>query len=481
MADPDTPKKLFAGPRLKRLRRDRGLSQSRMAAELGFSTSYLNLVERNQRPVSAQFLLRLAEIYDVDLSAFAGTDEARAFADLSEILADPLFAGLGLGRGDMQDLADASPRAVEAMGLLYGAYRQARQNASDLTSRVARDAVHTSDGGQPVDAVRDFIHDQRNHFPDLDEAAEVRHSEIGLDREDAFLALSARLDEAHGVRVRIMPYEVMPEMLRYFDHHRRQLQLSELLDGPSRNFQIAALLAQLEQGEMIDGHVRRARLAEDEAGRMLRISLANYFAGALIMPYGRFLEDARALGYDVAHLGRRFGASFEQVCHRLTTLQRPGAKGIPFFFIRLDKAGNVSKRFSAGRFHFSRFGGTCPLWRVHDAFANPGRIIPQLVQMPDETTYFTISRTVSRASNRFDAPDQEFAVSLGCDLAHARDLVYARGFNLEAADATPIGPTCRLCERQACPQRAAPPLSARLIVDERSRGVSPYRFVRESG
>ena len=471
-------KKIFAGPRIRRLRREQGLSQSQMASELGFSTSYLNLVERNQRPVSAQFLLRLAEVYDVELTAFAGTDEARAFADLSEIMADPMFKGMSLSRGEMQDMADAAPQAVEAMSLLYRTLQQAKQSASELSTQVA-DRDGGGDSHFPVDEVRDFIHDHKNHFPELDEAAEALHEELGLQRDDAFMVLSGRLDEEHGIRVRIMPHEVMPETLRHYDLHRRQLLLSEMLDASARVFQLALQLAMLEFKPMIQRLGDRQTWQTEEARRLVRISLANYFAGALLMPYRRFLEDAKKLKYDIEHLGRRYGTSFEQVCHRLTTMQRPGERGVPFFFIRVDKAGNISKRFSAGRFHFSRFGGTCPLWRVHDTFTTPGRIDTQIIQMPDETRYFSVARTVKRVGSLYGQPDQQLAIGLGCDIAYARELVYAKGHDLENPDATPVGPNCRLCERPACPQRANPPLTKTLILDERSRGVSAYRFSQE--
>lgn len=472
-------KKIFAGPRIRRLRRERGLSQSQMSSELGFSTSYLNLVERNQRPVSAQFLLRLAEVYDVELAAFAGTDEARAFADLSEIIADPMFKSLGLSRGEMQDMADSAPRAVDAFTLLYKSFQQAKQNATELSSQFAERDGMELDAVFPVDEVRDFIHERKNYFAELDEAAESTHEELGLQRDDAFMVLSSRLDEEHGIRVRIMPHEVMPETLRHFDLHRRQLLISEMLDASARIFQLAVQLAQLEFKPMIQRITDTHTFQTEEARRLSRISLANYFAGALLMPYGRFLGDAKALKYDIEHLGRRYRTSFEQVSHRLTTLQRPGERGVPFFFIRVDKAGNISKRFSAGRFHFSRFGGTCPLWQVHDTFTTPGRIATQIIQMPDSTTYFSIARTVKRVGALYGQPDQQLAIGLGCDIAFARDLVYAKGHDLEQPDATPVGPNCRLCERPACPQRANPPLTRNLVLDERSRGISAYRFSQE--
>ncbi len=194
------------------------------------------------------------------------------------------------------------------------------------------------------------------------------------------------------------------------------------------------------------------------------------------MPYRKFHAAAEALGYDVEVLGARFGASFEQVAHRLTTLARANARGIPFFLVRVDSAGNVSKRFSSGRFPFSQFGGTCPLWNLHSTFRTPGQVATQIVELPDASRWFSIARTVRRAFNPWGAPDPQFVVGLGCELKYAHRLVYARGHDLASADATPIGINCRLCERVACPQRAAPPLMHALIVDEMKRGVSPFEF-----
>ena len=471
-------RKIFAGPRIRRLRRELGLTQARMAEELGFSSSYLNLVERNQRPVSAQFLLRLAEVYDMELRTLAGDDEAKAFADLVEVFSDPLFKEIALPKSELQELASVNPEVGEAVSLLYRAYRKSSQRIADLTARFAgRDSgPMLEEAALPLEEVRNFIHSRKNHFPRLDEAAEELHEAMQLGRDDPFIKLRERLRSEHGVEVRVAPTEVMSEVLRHYDRHRTRLMFSELLDQPSRNFQIAYQIGCLEYRSVIEEIVASARLTNEDSIRLCRINITNYFAGALLMPYEKFLARANELNYDIEILGRRFGTGFEQVCHRLTTLQRPGARGIPFFFIRVDNAGNVSKRFSAGRFHFSKFGGTCPLWDVHNTFHNPGKILTQIVRMPDETTYFSIARTVRRAGSPHHRPAQQFAIGLGCDLSYARRLVYARGHDLEDPKAVPIGLNCRLCERPNCAQRAYPPLSRPLVLDERVRGISPFSF-----
>jgi predicted transcriptional regulator len=279
------------------------------------------------------------------------------------------------------------------------------------------------------------------------------------------------------VNVRIAPVEVMENTLRRYDRHRQTIFLSELLDQPGRSFQLAYQLAYFEQMPAIEEIIRDAGMEKEETRVVARISLANYFAAAVLMPYDAFLKTAETNQYDITLLGRRFGTSFEQVCHRLTTLQRPGARGIPFFLIRVDNAGNISKRFSAGGFHFARFGGTCPRWHVHDAFRIPGKISTQVVQMEDATRYFSIARTVSRDNSGFGVPDNQFAVALGCEIKYAEKLVYARNANIdkETGD-TPIGVNCRLCERRDCNQRATPSVNRDLRLDEHVRGLSPFGF-----
>jgi predicted transcriptional regulator len=303
------------------------------------------------------------------------------------------------------------------------------------------------------------------------------HEEAVAGNDEPYLALRARLEERHKVKTRIAPIEVMENTLRRYDRHRQTIFLSELLDQPGRSFQLAYQLAYFEQMPAIEDIIVASGMESEETRIVARISLANYFAAAVLMPYSAFLKTAEVNQYDITLLGRRFGTSFEQVCHRLTTLQRPGARGIPFFLIRVDNAGNISKRFSAGGFHFARFGGTCPRWHVHDAFRIPGKISTQTVQMEDGTRYFSIARTVSRDNSGFGVPDNQFAIAMGCGIKHAEKLVYARGMNLENDEGdTPIGVNCRLCERRDCNQRATPSVNRALRLDEHVRGLSPFDF-----
>ncbi len=472
-------KKVFAGPRIRRLRRERGLTQARMAADLGISASYLNLIERDQRPVSVQILLKLAEVYDVELRTLGGDDEAQALTALREVFADPLFRDAGLSGQDLQDMVGASPVAADAVARLYRAWQESVTNGSILAERLAdRDMGDGAEapGLPPGRGAR--LHQQpQQPFPRTRRRGRAAlHANGPRRRREPYVSLRNTLRDMHGVSTRVvLRADMMPQELRRYDRHRQTIFLSELLDQPGRSFQLAYQLGYFEQSRAIEDIVESSGLDSDEAKRLCRVSLANYFAAALLMPYAAFHKTAEATRYDIRLLGRRFGTSFEQVCHRLTTLQRAGARGIPFFLIRVDNAGNVSKRFSAAGFHFARFGGTCPRWNVHDAFRVPGQIYTQIVQMEDGTRYFSIARTVSRAGSGIGVPGDQYVVGLGCEIAHAPRLVYSQGYDLDdERGAMPIGVNCRLCERLDCSQRAFPPLKHRLTVDDHVRGISPF-------
>lgn len=469
-------KKLFLGYKLRRLREQRKLSQAAAAAALEVSPSYLNQIENNQRPLTVPVLLRIGKVFDVDLSRLVEDDDARLVADLREAINDPQFGSGAIGLSELRNVANASPELARRVLTLYQSHRHLQERFQAMADPLPGNAEAGPHPMFPYESVRDFFYYCNNYFGPLDEEAERIHAREGFRPGDMQTSLIDYLRRRHDVRVTFTE-EDDPRLMRAFDHERRTLALSGLLENSSRSFQLAHQVALLDCRDIIEAIVAEARLPSEDARSICRVGLANYFAGALIMPYGAFLEQARKVRHDVELLQSRFGTSFEQVCHRLSTLQRPGANGVPFYFVRVDMAGNVTKRHSATRFHFTRFGGTCPLWNVNEAFAHPGKILVQLARMPDGIAYICIARTVSKPGGAYLRPDRHFAIGLGCDISHASEVVYSAGLDLTSEQAAmPIGVNCRVCERTNCQHRAFPPVGSHITVDENNRSFVPYLF-----
>lgn len=472
------------GAKVRALRRRENLTQVQLADRLGISPSYLNLIENNRRALPANLLIRLAQLFEIDVHAFATDEDTRLVADLTEAFADPLFEEQDLTSVDVREMTTASPAAARAVLALYRAYRATRATADELSSRLASEEGAESAAAQvhlPSEEVSDMLQRHGNHFPELEAAAEDLAARGALATDDLYGGLVRFLEREHGIRVEIARWGAERGVLRRFDPGGRRLVLSELLPTRSRTFQLAHQIGLLAYGPVIDRIVADERLGADESRALGRVTLANYFAGAVIMPYARFLEAAKQERYDVDVLGRRFRVGFEQVCHRLTTLRRPGAEGVPFHMIRIDVAGNISKRFSASGIRFARFSGVCPRWNIFSAFLTPGMIRIQLSRMPDGGTFFCIARTIQKDSGGYHAQHPVQGIGLGCRIEHARELVYSDGIDLENPDTiTPVGVTCRLCERTDCEQRALPSLRVPLQVDPNTRGVSLYAKTERS-
>jgi len=459
---------LYLGPRLRRLRRELGLTQQAMAGDLDISASYVALLERNQRPVTADLLLRLARTYRLDVSELAGEDAADDARKVTEILRDPLLADIDLPALEVADLATSFPGVTEALLRLHGAYLREQQALADR--QLGRDD-EAPDAPDPVRAAQEFLAAEHNHFPTLDARAEELAAQIAEDGTAA-----EWLRRRKGVRVRFLPPDVLVESVRRFDRHNQQLLIDDTLDMTTRKFQIAVHVAWSALREDINAIARAAQLPDRSATALVRRNLAAYAAGALIMPYDRFAKAAEARGYDIAALCGLFGASFEQVAHRLTTLGRPGLEGVPFFFLRVDPAGNVSKRLDGAGFPFARQGGGCPLWSVHETFRRPGEILTQWLELPDGQRFFSIARTVGGQARHLGAPATTRAVALACSAQHASRLAYSGGVDPATAAATPIGIGCRLCQRATCEARALPPIGRELAADDQRRGTAPYLF-----
>ncbi|HEX4847739.1 MAG TPA: short-chain fatty acyl-CoA regulator family protein [Novosphingobium sp.] len=457
---------ILGGPVIRRLRRKESLTQAAMAARLGISPSYLNLIERNQRPLSARLLVQLAEQFDFDPRSLRQADVVGGIDGLRRRLADDRFSDLSIDRDEIAEWLSAAPQTALAFARLFDTAGQGG-------------AAAPSD---PMEQVRREIERWRNHFADLDVAAEELSDELRLSNAEIGAALVERLRQRHQLSVRILPFDVMPDALRRLDLHARQLQLSELLDQSSRNFHIAVQLALLEQKDAITALADGARFADRAAWRLFRRHLAGYFAAAVLMPYGRFMRACEATGYDLAILQRRFTVGFEQLAHRLTTLQRVGQRGLPFFMARVDRAGQFSKRYAgASGTLLLESDRSCPLWVVHQAFERAGRICRQLVEFHDAASqpsqWLTLARTVD-GSGTLGGGNAQFAVILGLEAGLAGQLAQSGAMEIAPERAIPIGPGCARCHRADCQQRSLPPLGMTLEFDERSRGLTPFDFNR---
>ena len=461
------------GGKIRALRRQEGLSQAQLADRLGISASYLNLIEANKRPLTANLLLQLARAFKVDLKSFAPEEDLRLAEDLMEAFGDPLFDPLDLPAAEVRELAQGCPALARAVFLLYQAYRESRRLHESLSDRLS-DGQGLTPQASPLasEVAADFIQRAMNHFPELEEAAEGLWKSAGLEQDLLYGGLMGAF-KGLGVAVRIHRGDEHPGILRRYHPEARTLSLSELLPVRSRTFQLAHQWALLALGDTLDQLTEDPYLMDPVARSLARVALANYFAGAVLMPYGPFLRATRSARYDVELLSRRFQAGFEQVCHRLSTLRRPGEAGVPFHFSRIDIAGNISKSFSGSGIRFARYSGCCPRWNIHAAFLTPGLIRTQISEMPDGRKYFCIARTLQRSTGNYRGQHAMQALGLGCEIGYAREMIYADGLVLEQPP-VPVGVTCRLCERTDCEQRAFPPLQQALRVEEDIRRSSFY-------
>lgn len=461
--------KLYAGAKLRELRGRLSLTQKAFAEKLGVSLPYLNQMENNNRPVSTAVVLGLAQEFGFDVTELQSGDEARLVGDMREALADPVFTGPAPALADMRLAAANAPALARAFLDLHAAYRQTHERLASLDEALGREDARLQPS--PWEEVRDFFHYCDNYIDAVDRAAERFASRTSPG--EAMADAAVRMLDSYGIKTVFRD----TADVRHYDAATKTLTISEFASRSTQTFQLLLQLALVAQEPLLEATLDLARFQSDEARSIAKVGLANYFAGAALMPYAAFLSAAQATRHDLEILAARFGASLEQVAHRLSTLQRPNAKGIPFFFVRVDQAGTITKRHSATTLQFARYGGACPLWNVHQAFELPGQFLRQLAETPDGARYFCLARDVSKSGGAYNVPTRRYAIGLGCEVKHATALVYADHMDLGAAEAyAPIGISCRICERRNCHQRSVPPLERQLRVDPDRRGILPYQL-----
>lgn len=465
-------RKTLIGPQLRQLRRSFNQTQAEMARQLGVSAAYINLLENNQRSMSVKILMGLTETYGVDGRSLVNDSEITHLADLRSAVKDPIFAD---ARPDLQELRAAIDHAPQLVSLFLQLYQDHGKLRDNLRNMSAGSSMSELLVKSPETAIYDFFRDHSNHFSALENMADGARAAIGGRADDIYSNLKRHLKQAFHIDVDIMGIDDMPDTLRLFDETAGRVLLSEALDAINRNFQLAHVLALVTCAGLLDQLAASANIPTAMGQARCRVELANYFAAAFLMPYDEVLATAQRTGYDIDRIATSFGVSFEQACQRLTTLQRKGAQGVPFFFLRIDKSGNVTKRFNATPFTLAEQGGACPVWNIHSAFSAPGRIMPQFVELPDAGQFFTLSRTTDRPVVSRYMQDRRLVVTLGCERAHVHEIGYAAPFNLEdRAHIAKIGINCHICPRQACSDRAHEPLHVNLPVDANRRGSTRY-------
>lgn len=466
--------KLFIGQFLRDLRLEQALTQAKFGEKLGISTSYLNQLENNQRHVTATVLLALAEQFSVDIASISKQDSDRLLADLVECFADPLFKGKTPSSHELRLTAQNSPGVARSLITMHQALRRTSDQLVELDDSLSRSGSLSEP--TPYEEVRDYFHFINNYLHDLDLKAEQLAALLDTDTRSSYQALIDYIGKQHSIDV--VEQNTDQFSIRDYDENRRVLKLNRRSSQATRSFHIAHQIALIEHSQMIDNHIVKAEFGSSEAAHICRIGIANYFAGATLMPYTEFHTAAKQLRHDLVHLADRFESSIEQVAHRLSTLQRPRLNGIPIFFARVDRAGNITKRHSATKLQFARFGSGCPLWNAHKAFESPGEIIRQLAETPDGERYLCLACTVDKSMGGYKDPTRHYALALGCEVRYMDQFVYSEHMDTQAEDAfEPIGISCRICDRDNCQQRAMPPLKSRLQINPDVRRIVPYSLM----
>ncbi|WP_299472996.1 helix-turn-helix transcriptional regulator [uncultured Roseibium sp.] len=472
-------RKLYSGHTLRQIRSEFGLSQTEFAKKVGLSTAYVNQIENNNRPVTASVLLTINRIFGVDLAAFEKNDLDRVVQDLQEVFADTQFHTSSVNRQEIQELVTRAPAVTQAIMDLYGALRSYHDRdvlEDDLVQMSGEETAADGIRKSAYDEVRDFFHYTDNYVDSLDRAAEKLAHEIGLNAcEDKFDRLTGWLRQRFDISVD-QRQDYGGTLIRH-QEYTRTISIYRAVPQSTKNFLLGSVIAELCVKDLIAGEVRRASFRTGSAESIATLALRNYFSGALILPYDDFLRTATKCRHDIQLLSNTMDASIETVCHRLSTLQRPGANGLPFYFVKIDRAGNVVKRHSATRFQFARFGGSCPRWNVHQAFEqNSNKFTAQIAQMPDGVEYLCIATSVTKHQPDYQTGERRYALGIGCEVNYADAIVYADGLAVnEVSDPEPIGVNCRICPRDDCDQRAFPAIGKEPFIDPGQRGIVPYR------
>jgi len=463
------------GPKIKSFRRQLGLQANKLAEQLGISPSYLNLIESGKRKIDGDLLLKVCEELKIELSDLTNKSDLNLVNDISELLDDQLFEDLDILGPEVKDLVNTNPKIARALIKLGDNYKQKDNEIINKVETLSGKIIDSRKTSFPGEVISDFLQDKQNYFPKLEEFANKIFEKVQVNNRTRYIALCDFLNSEYSIKVKdVIPEEDKP-FSKIFNKNKKELLLSDYNSLETKKLHAAAQIAQEGAEEEINSYLSEFKFPSDEANRLTKIALLNYCGAAILMPYKLFHSECKKLKYDLELLQNTFATSFEQVAHRVTCLQDPKLPGIPFHMLRVDIAGNISKRFSLSGIEIPRYGGACPRWNVYSAFTRPGVIQAAVSKMTNGKKYVCIARTVEKGVGRYGQKKSMLSIGLGCEAKYAKDFVYTENLNLnDKKTEIPIGVSCRTCDRLDCSQRAFPPLHKKFDVDINSRGVSVY-------
>ena len=466
---------LKIGPKIKSFRRQLGLQANKLAEQLGISASYLNLIESGKRKIDGDLLLKVCEELKIELSDLTNKSDLNLVNDISELLDDKLFEDLDIVGPEVKDLVNTNPKIAKALIKLGDNFKQKDHEMINKVENLSGKIIDSRKTAFPGEVISDFLQEKKNYFPKLEEFANNVFEKVQKNNRTRYVALCEFLKTEYSITVKdVIPDEGKP-FSKIFDKNKKELLLSDYNSLETKKLHAAAQIAQEGAMEEINNYLSEFKFPTEESKRLTQIALLNYCGAAILMPYKLFHSECKKLKYDLELLQNTFATSFEQVAHRVTSLQDPKLPGIPFHFLRVDVAGNISKRFSLSGIEIPRYGGACPRWNVYSAFSRPGVIQAAVSKMTNGEKYVCIARTVEKGVGRYGQKKSMLSIGLGCEAKYAKDFVYTENLSLsDKKTEIPIGVSCRTCDRLDCSQRAFPPLHKKFDVDVNARGVSVY-------
>ena len=466
---------LKIGPKIKAFRRQLGLQANKFAEQLSISPSYLNLIESGKRKIDGDLLIKISKELRVNLSDLTSKNDLNLENDISELLDDQLFEDLDILGPEVKDLVNTNPKIAKALIKLGDNFKQKDHEIINKVENISGKIIDSRKTSFPGEVISDFLQENKNYFPKLEDFANMIFEKVQKNNRTRYVALCDFLKKEYSIVVKdIIPEEKKP-FSKVFNKNSKELLLSDYNSLETKKLHAAAQIAQEGAIDIINDYLSKFKFPSQESKKLTQVALLNYCGAAILMPYKLFHSECKKLKYDLQLLQNTFATSFEQVAHRVTCLQDSKLPGIPFHFLRVDMAGNISKRFSLSGIEIPRYGGACPRWNVYSAFTRPGVIQAAVSKMTNGEKYVCIARTVEKGVGRYGQSKSILSIGLGCEAKYAKEFVYTE--NLDISDKKteiPIGVSCRTCDRLDCSQRAFPPLHKKFDVDINTRGVSVY-------